>query len=290
MPSPRLLIAAVLSTAMLVGLAAAALASDPHQSVPSVDASDAANVPGCLPADRHKLTSARAGAATQLVPSGANQVLVCRYYGFQEPGIYGEPGMGLASQALISDGSTVGSLTSEMNALSAPHPGPVACPADFGSAIVVDFHYPTGPDNPVSVSLTGCQGATNGQTGRSITALFLSRLERLVPVPADAMITGHVERCGGPAPGRCRVGTITVCGPPTGCVTDDRIAIVNRSGRRVAVIRLRHARFRAELPPGHYTVRLLGDGPHVHGRVLQTVHVVAKPGRTAAAVLMIAVP
>lgn len=290
MRSRALLITAVLTAALLVGLAAVALASRPREPVSSPDASGALNLPACLPADRRTLTSARAGANTQLVPGGSHEVLICRYYGLNEPGVYGEPSMGLSAQAVVTDPTTVAALAVEMNALPPVKPGPVACPADLGAAIVVDFRYATGPDNPVTVSLTGCQGVANGHTGRQTTAAFLARLMGFVPVPTDAVIRGQAERCGGPAPGGCVVGTITVCGPPTGCITDDRVAILTASGRRVALIKLRHARFRAELPPGRYTVKLLGDGPHVHRRVIQKLRVVAKPGRTATVVLMFAVP
>jgi hypothetical protein len=39
-----------------------------------------------------------------------------------------------------------------------------------------------------------------------------------------ATVTGYVRLCGGPAPGRCFIGTFGVCQPPVGCVTTDRVA------------------------------------------------------------------
>src|SRR5262249_429534 len=74
----------------------------------------------------------------------------------------------------------------------------------------------------------------------------------------EAVVTGYVRLCGGPAPGGCRIETLGDCQPGKGCVTTDRVAAINASGKRVAVQRLRHARFHMRLVPGRYTIELLG--------------------------------
>jgi hypothetical protein len=100
------------------------------------------------------------------------------------------------------------------------------------------------------------------------------------PARRTAVVSGYVEWCGGPAPGRCQKGKVGFCQAPRGCVTTHRVAAVNWSGRRVAVQRLRHGRFSLRLPPGRYTVELLGDGPRVRGRVMERRKITARAHRT----------
>jgi hypothetical protein len=73
-------------------------------------------------------------------------------------------------------------------------------------------------------------------------------------------------------------------------VSTSRVAAVNASGRRVAVQKLRHARFRLQLDPGHYTIQLLGDGKNVRGRVMQTKKVYARAEHTAHVRFLFEVP
>jgi hypothetical protein len=95
-----------------------------------------------------------------------------------------------------------------------------------------------------------------------------------------AVVSGYVGWCGGPAPGRCQRGNVGFCQAPQGCVTTHRVAAVNWNGRRVAVQRLRHGRFSLRLPPGRYTLELLGDGRTVRGRVMERKKVTARAHRT----------
>ncbi|MGZ4185664.1 MAG: hypothetical protein ACXVFA_10030 [Solirubrobacteraceae bacterium] len=106
----------------------------------------------------------------------------------------------------------------------------------------------------------------------------------------DAVVSGYVRLCGGPAPGGCRIETFGICQPPRGCVTSHRVAAINARGRRVAVQRLHHARFRMVLAPGRYTIELLGDGKQVHGRVMQRKTVTARADRTVVVRFVFAVP
>jgi hypothetical protein len=110
------------------------------------------------------------------------------------------------------------------------------------------------------------------------------------PATRDAVVSGYVRLCGGPAPGGCRIETFGICQPPKGCVTTHRVAAINAKGRRVAVQRLRHARFRIVLAPGRYTIELIGDGKQVHGRVMQRKTVTARANHTVVVPFMFAVP
>lgn len=106
----------------------------------------------------------------------------------------------------------------------------------------------------------------------------------------SATVTGYVQLCGGPYPGPCFVATIGGCVPSEGCSTSDRVAAVDQAGRRVATKKLHHARFRLQLTPGRYTIELLADGPHAHGRALQRKMVLARAGRTVVVRFVFAIP
>ena len=106
----------------------------------------------------------------------------------------------------------------------------------------------------------------------------------------NATVSGYVQLCGGPAPGRCWKGKAGFCQQPQGCVTTSRVAVIDVRGRRVATQRLHRARFRFHLVPGHYTVELLGDGKRVHGRVMQTKKITARAHRTTVVRFLFAVP
>ena len=80
------------------------------------------------------------------------------------------------------------------------------------------------------------------------------------------------------------------CQAPEGCVTSDRVMAVGEAGRLVASQRLHHARFRMHLAPGRYTIELVGDGKHVHGRVMQRKTVIATSHRITVIRFFFAVP
>jgi hypothetical protein len=106
----------------------------------------------------------------------------------------------------------------------------------------------------------------------------------------DAVVSGYVRVCGGPAPGGCRIETFGDCQPPMGCVTTHRVAAINAKGKQVAVQRLRHARFHMRLAPGRYTLELLGGGSRVHNRVMQRKQVTARAHRTVVVRFIFDVP
>jgi hypothetical protein len=105
----------------------------------------------------------------------------------------------------------------------------------------------------------------------------------------SAIITGYVRLCGGPAPGRCFIATFGVCQAPVGCVTTDRVAVLNPDGRQVTAQRLHHARFHLRVRPGRYTVELIGDGKRVHHQVMQRRHLSVLAGGKAVARFFFAV-
>lgn len=105
-----------------------------------------------------------------------------------------------------------------------------------------------------------------------------------------AVVSGYVQLCGGPAPGRCWKGKVGFCQAPKGCVTSDRVTAVNTAGHRVATERLHRASFKLHLVPGRYTIKLLGDGKRVHGKVMQRKKVFARAGRTTTVRFLFAVP
>lgn len=88
------------------------------------------------------------------------------------------------------------------------------------------------------------------------TAIATARLT--VSLRRSAAVSGYVQLCGGPAPGRCHVSTLRVCQALEGCVRTDRVEALDARGRRVVVTQLKHARFSFRLAPGDYTIELLG--------------------------------
>jgi hypothetical protein len=118
----------------------------------------------------------------------------------------------------------------------------------------------------------------------------VGRLAAAAPVAATATLAGHVRLCGGPEPGGCWVQSIRYCRSGEGCLTSRQVAVIDVNGQRVALAKLHHARFRVKLVPGRYTVQLLGDGPHVHDRVMQTRNVFVAAGQTTEGDFLFAIP
>ncbi len=250
----------------------------------------------CPAGDSESILSTRAGATAEMVPDGAQQVLLCRYNGLPNPpplSVAGRPPFGLVASRLVLDQATVAGLSSQLDAIPETT-GAYSCPADFGTAIVAYFQYASGPADPVKVGLGGCEGVSNGHLDRlALDAPVVGQLEALDPIEVarPAVINGYVLLCGGPYPGRCRVEPITVCGATAErCVTTDRVTISERPGRIVETAKLRHGRFAVRVAPGRYKVTLLGDGVQVHGRVFATKTVTARAGRISTVRFLIAVP
>jgi hypothetical protein len=146
---------------VLACVAAAALAL-----AASAGASGAAQpAPTCPSADRHRLVSSRPGAGRELVPPGAGSVLLCRYSGMFNGIGPRLPAYRLQGRDLVDDAATVAGIAREIDSLPRST-APIACPADFGRAIVASFRYASGPQDPVTIALDGCFGAGNGRVSR----------------------------------------------------------------------------------------------------------------------------
>jgi hypothetical protein len=250
----------------------------------------------CPAGDRKAVSSTRSGRFDELVPPAPTGLVLCRYNGLKNPPPLftpGYPAFGLVASAVVENRTNVSRFAAELNAIPDRSGSyAIACPADVGTAIIAYFTYPSGVANPVTVDLTGCQTITNGSLSRlGLDARVVAQLKSFVPIASPAKIAGHVQICGGPAPGGCRTDTFTDCqGSSANCATTDRVAIYTEAGRRVEIVRLRHARFSVQLKPGSYVLKLLEDGAHIHGRVLESLKIKAVSGHTSTVTFGISVP
>ena len=135
--------------------------------------------PACARTDPNTAVSTRAGAARELVPPGAVEVLLCRYSGFYHGVGPRTPAFRLQAHDLIERTATVASMTRELDSLPRLTT-PIACPAGFGTAIVARFTYASGPQDPVTIALDGCLDASNGHVSRvSLSASWYAFVRRL---------------------------------------------------------------------------------------------------------------
>lgn len=259
----------------------------------------------CPSQEPHGLRSSRSGADVTLVPSGTDQVLLCRYDGpFGAPDARIVPRFRLVAERLMVSRDRAGTLAEDLDRLPRSPGGATGECGEQGAAIILFFHYPSGSDDPVSVNLTGCMTATNGQlTSQAGTGdrSILDKLEALIHAKAarssrsrTATIAGYLWLCAGGAPGRCFASTVGGCAPPDGCSRSDRVVAVDTAGQIVAEQRLRYpypdGRFRLRVRPGQYAVELLADGPRIHDRVIQTQGATARARRTTKVVFTFDVP
>jgi hypothetical protein len=111
---------------------------------------------------------------TQLAPTGVSAIRLCRYTGLND-----HPRLRIARATLVSRQVWITRLVRRFNALPPPPPGATACPADFGTEIVALLSYPDGHTVTISVNLTGCSSATNGNLYRRTGPTLLIELEHL---------------------------------------------------------------------------------------------------------------
>lgn len=222
----------------------------------------------CASTSRAPVNSRRSGAQDEVVPPGATAVLLCRY---------GPDGQRVRERSVTSAG-IVSRLAEELNALPIAK-GAYSCPFDDGESLTADFSYPSGPENPVSIGLSGCALVSNGHVHRIADGrAVVGRMEALVPWLGT--IEGRLEICGGPVSGRCRATTgFASCGP-SGCVRADQVAIMHPSGQRYPDVKLRRGRFRVSLEPGRYRLALVAHGRRVRGRAVALAYVRVRLGRT----------
>ena len=138
-------------------------------------------------------------ARSQLAPTGASAIRLCRY-----SGVNVQTRLALVSSRLLQSPVLVRELVSEFGRLP-PLRGAVACPADDGSQIVALLAYPRGHRVTISVGLTGCELVTNGSVHRAALGMgtppafgpqLVAQLKRLVsgrsqPGPDSASVLVH---------------------------------------------------------------------------------------------------
>jgi hypothetical protein len=166
--------------AIAVGLTAcgAASAAKPA-STPS--GPPASRPPACVAAGPNRIApNSWSQARSQLAPTGASAIRLCRY-----AGLNGHPPRSLVRAALVTSRTTVASLVQAFDRLPAGT-GTFSCPVDDGSAVVALLSYPHGRVLTISVGLRGCQVVTNGDLRRTASGTngqpgpaLVSRLERL---------------------------------------------------------------------------------------------------------------
>jgi hypothetical protein len=113
--------------------------------------------PSCPRTDAASLPSTNPAAYQQLVPTGTDQVLLCRY------------GQSIRSRLLahrlITSATTASSLTRILDRL--PSSGQVGRCATAGETITAFFRYASADDVPVTIHLTGCSPISNGHLRRN---------------------------------------------------------------------------------------------------------------------------
>jgi hypothetical protein len=119
-------------------------------------------IAACPASDHRAAVSARPGATHELVPPGARAVMLCRYSGLNTP----SGDFRLSFHIRVRSRATVARLARELDAL-APTRAVYHCPIDVAADIVVHFTYATGPQNPVTIDLAGCNPVTNGHLQRN---------------------------------------------------------------------------------------------------------------------------
>ncbi len=128
----------------------------------------------CSRTNRTPAPSARPGAGHTLVPRGATSVLLCRY-GLLHRG-------GVVDRRLISSRAMTARLAGSLNALPGPRSA-IVCPLfDTGQVLIVHFRYASGPGDPVTIDLSGCEDVSNGHVNRlGLGRSGIEMVLRLVP-------------------------------------------------------------------------------------------------------------
>lgn len=128
-------------------------------------------------------TNRNARSHDSLVPSGPDELLLCRYYGFgvnQTPKTQARAGKLEAERLLRRRGivRSIGKSFDHLPQLSGQ--GAISCPADEGARLYAIFHYANEPSVPVEINLSGCRFARNGRgRGVAMNPQLLNRLESL---------------------------------------------------------------------------------------------------------------
>lgn len=232
----------------------------------------------CAASSRAPVNSTRDGARDEVVPPGPTAVLLCRY----------GPRGARVREVSITSSTTVTELAARLNALPSAS-GAYACPSDEGETITADFSYASGPENPVSIRLSGCQTVTNGHVTRlGLDHPVIGQAGRLIPWLGT--IRGRLEVCGGPSRSGCRRTTgFTTC-VASRCLHADQVVIMHAIGIPYPNVRLRHGRFTVRVEPGRYRLVLLGDGRLGHDRVIARTRAQVRLDRTTRVAFRLSAP
>jgi len=269
-----MLSAGLIAGTIVVALATAAFASSTRAAAARTAA------PACPARDTSTMASTRGGSRMTLVPSGAVQLLLCRYSGLNGPPPFpATTRFGLITERLLTSTSQVENLADALNALPAPSAYAISCPVDTGERIIAYFVYRSGARNPVTVGLTGCQEVTNGHVLRNgLDAPAISQLESLVPLPPHGKLKGELRVCTNTARTDCQITTWSQCETSGACVTAQSVAVFNGAGKEVALVALHNSRFSVTVSPGRLKVELLGAGDGLSNQVMATAIIRVRAG------------
>lgn len=174
-------------------------------SVSALAATSLDGASSCPAAAPQALRSDLPGSGLALVPGTPNSALICSYNGFSEPGQHLAGFMLLGQRALRRDSAA--SLGAQFDRLPKwPPYGTFSCPADAGREAVVYFRYASGFVDPVTVSLQGCAGSSNGQARREGFPPTVGTVHGSAAFirAHQGWVAGTAQICGGPYPGLCR--------------------------------------------------------------------------------------
>jgi hypothetical protein len=153
--------AALLASTVGCGLAVAACGGGSS----SGGAPQAGAFPTACPASPAKTSEIRAanrgvqGLAEETVPGKPTKLLMCRYYGADEPARGGQ----LAQSSRVYDGRVIAGMAGYLTNRAGSVGGTSAtCEAELEGPALAFFGYPDGAAVELSIDLSGCRFTTNG--------------------------------------------------------------------------------------------------------------------------------
>jgi hypothetical protein len=126
------------------------------------------------PAVLAAMSSGSNAKRSALLPGSPSTLVLCRYGPL--------PSQMLVARKVLNNRRQVGRVVRGLNALPSLPAGPIACPADNGSSILVFAFYKSAPERIVRVDLSGCLVAKRGAIARwdiPSRGQFVRALERL---------------------------------------------------------------------------------------------------------------
>ena len=139
---------------------------------------------------RHTAKSHEPDADQRMVPTGATQVLLCRYHGYPL-----DRYQHLTAARLVVTGATVRTLVRGLNASYAFPEGLVLCERDDGSKAVAFFRYPDGREVAITVGLMGCMRVSNGRLAKQGDWNTVQRIKGLTCGHPLALVS-RSRQCG----------------------------------------------------------------------------------------------